>query len=311
MLLGAGSVAGSMTTSTPSLAPFDPFSPAGAMSVASPAPAFNTPPVPTQAQLYRSYCSINGIDVPDVLVNTHPGPVYAQIPMPTLAEKCLDSFYHHFHASHPFVLPKDYLLRIAKEGGIEPLLAAIRWAGSLFIDVGQSRSSLFDEAYRLIHNPQAHRDGFLIQAMMVIIVALDGSCQQEKAAEILGSVETLAIQIGLNTRQFATLNGRSIPVLEESWRRTWWDLFIIDGMIAGVHRATNFLLFDIPADVALPCEEHQYLSGVSSCVSVLPNPTPGPQAQDVHPVCRLLTRGLDYSPAFVPGRLGGPRILGR
>jgi hypothetical protein len=35
-------------------------------------------------------------------------------------------------------------------------------------------------------------------------------------------------------------------------------------MIAGVHRVTTFALFDISADVALPCEEHQYLSGVSN-----------------------------------------------
>lgn len=98
---------------------------------------------------------------------------------------------------------------------------------------------------------------------MLLIIGLDGSGQQEKAREMLADAERIALQISLNTRSFATMHGRGLSVLEESWRRTWWDLFVIDGMIAGTHRATNFLLFDIPADVGLPCEEHQYLGNVS------------------------------------------------
>jgi hypothetical protein len=43
-------------------------------------------------------------------------------------------------------------------------------------------------------------------------------------------------------------------------------------MIAGVHRVTKFLLFDIQADVGLPCEEQQYLSGVSKPIAGLVQP---------------------------------------
>jgi hypothetical protein len=35
-----------------------------------------------------------------------------------------------------------------------------------------------------------------------------------------------------------------------------------------VHRVTNFLLFDIPTDVGLPCDELQYRAGVSSPVCI-------------------------------------------
>ena len=87
---------------------------------------------------------------------------------------------------------------------------------------------------------------------------------QARARELLADCEHLAIEIDLNKRDFATLHGHGNPVLEESWRRTWWDLYVCDGMIAGVHRVTKFLLFDIQADVGLPCEEQQYLTGVSS-----------------------------------------------
>ncbi|KAJ4190533.1 hypothetical protein NW759_016732 [Fusarium solani] len=80
-------------------------------------------------QLCRSYCSANGIGNNQNLALNHAhrnGAVPAQVPVPTPAERCIDSFYHHFHAAHPFILPNQYLLRTAEEGTIEPLLAAIR-----------------------------------------------------------------------------------------------------------------------------------------------------------------------------------------
>jgi hypothetical protein len=102
--------------------------------------------------------------------------------------------------------------------------------------------------------------------MLVLLIGLDGSGNHEKSRGILGKAEALAVQIAINTRPFAALHGRGWPVLEESWRRTWWELFVADGMIAGVHRATTFALFDVPADADLPCEEHEFLSCVGASV---------------------------------------------
>ncbi|KAG6009903.1 hypothetical protein E4U21_001005 [Claviceps maximensis] len=225
-------------------------------------PQFVSSQRPSNVDLYKSYCAVNGVEssggsaFSDALNR-----VSAQIPPLTLEEKCLESFYYHFHAAHPFVLPKPFLMQVSKEPPARPLISAIRWTGSIFLDIGvQARGRLFDEAFELTHHQHRVKDGFLIQALMLLIVGLDGSCQQEKARAILKDVEAMALEIGLHTREFALTHGRGIPVMEESWRRTWWDLYIIDGMIAGVHRATNFLLYDIQAGAALPCEEDQYLA---------------------------------------------------
>lgn len=185
-------------------------------------------------------------------------------PPQTLADRCLDSFYFHFYPGHPAVLPKEHLLRMSNDRNLEHLLAAMRWAGSLYFEVGPARATYFDEAMRLCYAKDVPKDGFLVQAMLIVLIALDGSCQQEKTRDILSDVERIAIEIGLFQRSYATTYGQGVPRLEESWRRTWWDLFIVDGMVAGVHQQTNFLLFDIVADAGLPCEEHQYLSGVSA-----------------------------------------------
>ncbi|KUI55541.1 Activator of stress genes 1 [Cytospora mali] len=209
-------------------------------------------------QLYRTSPFVSSIDD---AVQQH-GPIARVI---SIADKCFDSYYYHYYASHPFVLPKEYLLRHIRESGqkLDHLMAAMRYVGSLYLDVGPVRASYLDEALRLCYAANAPKDGFLVQALLLLIVALDGSCQQDKARDLLTDCERIAVEIGLNTRQFATLHGQGNPVLEESWRRTWWDLYVCDGMIAGVHRITNFLLFDMAADVALPCEEYEYLSGAS------------------------------------------------
>lgn len=185
--------------------------------------------------------------------------------------------YHHYHRSHPFVLPRAHLVRHARETGdkLELLTAAMRYVGSLFLDAGPARASYLEEALRLCHAPTTPKDGFLVQALLLLIVALDGSCEQDRARDLLGEAERVAVEIGLNTRQFAAVHGRGSPVLEESWRRTWWDLYVCDGMIAGVHRATSFLLYDVAADVALPCEEAEYLLGVSGIWPASSLPTPG------------------------------------
>ncbi|KAI9167508.1 hypothetical protein HJFPF1_03636 [Paramyrothecium foliicola] len=182
----------------------------------------------------------------------------------SLSERCIDSFYHHFHASHPFVLPQKSLnlvIQMDGDGAIEPLLAAMRWVGSLYLDLNNLQEGLLDNAQKLVHTPGRLVNGFLLQAMLVLIVGLDGSDQQEKARQLLSEAGTMSVEMGFHTREFASLHGRGSNVMEESWRRTWWELFVVDAMIAGAHRSTNFPLYDISADVALPCEEHQYISG--------------------------------------------------
>lgn len=187
-------------------------------------------------------------------------------PATSIADRCFDSFYHHFHRAHPFVLPRAHLVRRAREAGdgLALLTAAMRYVGALFVDAGPARASYRDEALRLCRAPATPRDGFLVQALLLLAVALDGGGEQDRARDLLGEAERVAVEIGLHTRAFAALHGRGCAVLEESWRRTWWDLYVCDGMVAGVHRVTNFLLYDVAADVALPCEEAEYLSGVST-----------------------------------------------
>ncbi|KAI5460511.1 hypothetical protein BGZ63DRAFT_454775 [Mariannaea sp. PMI_226] len=161
----------------------------------------------------------------------------------------------------------------------------MRWIGSLYITNRPTCLRLFEEAHRLVYSSNIAKDGFLVQAMLLLIIGLDGSRRREKVNKLLADIERISQQIGLNTRSFAALNGRGMAILEESWRRTWWDLYVVDAMIAGVHRTTNFLLYDVPVNVALPCEEDQFLSGH----------IPQPLCLEDMEICELLNAGQEFS----------------
>lgn len=184
------------------------------------------------------------------------------------SDTTIDAFYYYSFPAHPFVPPRNHLLQAESAGDtsstMPALLHAIKWVGSLFINVDpKTRETLFNRAHHLVCNPGAFSDGYLAQAMMLLVIGLDGTGRQEMALQLLGKLEQLALGIGLNKDHFASLHGRGSAIQQESWRRTWWELYVVDAMIAGVHRASGFALFDVETDVKLPCEEHEYLSGVS------------------------------------------------
>ncbi|KAH7147303.1 hypothetical protein DER46DRAFT_703957 [Fusarium sp. MPI-SDFR-AT-0072] len=171
----------------------------------------------------------------------------------------LESFYLNFHAARPFIPPKEPLFVISQGSCLEPLLAAIRWIGSLYVERGTSHN-LFKEAFRLIDgNPP--KNGFLLQAMLLLIIGLHGNYQLKRAAKLMAEARDISIHLKMNTHSFATTNGQGIPILEESWRRTWWELYVVGALTSGVHQTNIFALHNVHTDVGLPCEEHQFLTG--------------------------------------------------
>ena len=51
-------------------------------------------------------------------------------------------------------------------------------------------------------------------------------------------------------------------VLIESWRQTWWGLYVSDASLAANFNAPSFKLWNYKPDVALPCEDVAYSTGV-------------------------------------------------
>ncbi|EHK99003.1 hypothetical protein M7I_5155 [Glarea lozoyensis 74030] len=151
-------------------------------------------------------------------------------------------------------------MELRQKQGLEHLLAAMRYVGSAYVSSANT-VALGLEAERLVYGADCPQDAYRVQAMLILTIGLDGYTYQEKALQILMDAQDLALKLRMNKREFAFLNSNGSQIAEESWRRTWWELYIVDGMIAGVHQKSDFRMKDMPNDVDLPCEEKEYLSG--------------------------------------------------
>lgn len=140
-----------------------------------------------------------------------------------LRERCIEAFYYHFYPAHPFILPRSQLFALRKEINLGHLEAAMRYVGSFYIEKANS-TSLALEAERSIYNADCVKDGFKVQAMLILVIGLDGYTFQEKALQILLDAQDLALELSMNLQEFAQANGEGSAVMEESWRRTWWEV---------------------------------------------------------------------------------------
>lgn len=103
----------------------------------------------------------------------------------------------------------------------------------------------------------------MVQAMLLFALGLDGNNDQKRSIEILIKAQSLAVELGMNQREYAVANGRGSPICEESLRRTWWELYVVSIMVAGFHGRGTFHLRDTITNVPVPCEEKEFASGVS------------------------------------------------
>ena len=199
------------------------------------------------------------LEVGQKLVAFEPKPL---TPGLDLRERCIEAFFYHFYPAHPFTLPRAGHMALRKDTPVGHLEAAMRYVGSFYVTQAP-KVALGLEAEQAVYQADCPKDGFRVQAMLILAIGLDGYTHQEKALQILIDAQALALEIGMNKREYASLYGNGSRSLEESWRRTWWELYVVDGMIAGVHQRSTFPMKDIGADVCLPCEEHEFISGVS------------------------------------------------
>lgn len=176
------------------------------------------------------------------------------------------SYYKNFHVLHPFTLPQHHFVKIC-EGpstssyNFATIVPIMRLIGSLY-DTHAWSTNLQNEIESLI-SKHTSSDPVLVQCRLLYSIALFWNNHAARAKEEMDSATTIALELGMHKKEFADMHGEGDGVLMESWRRTWWMLYIVDAYYAGTLGTMNLKAFHIEATVDLPCEEDEYESGVS------------------------------------------------
>ncbi|KAL4793945.1 hypothetical protein BDV19DRAFT_206962 [Aspergillus venezuelensis] len=182
----------------------------------------------------------------------------------SLYEHFIAEYYASFHAAHPCALPKWALKqRLASdEKGLERLVAVIRYIGSIY-----ARSDLSEalkvEAETAVSNIGGNipATGFDVQAVLLLSIGTYWENEPDRALRFLDKAIALALDLGMQKQEYAYANGNSDPLLEECWRRTWWQVYMTDAHIAGSTSTFPFKTSGLEMSCDLPCDEASYESG--------------------------------------------------
>lgn len=175
----------------------------------------------------------------------------------------LDLYYEFFHAAHPCALPRLHLDENLTKDALHLLVWVICYIGSLFSEsVSDELQKNVEVALMDIRMGSHSVTAFDVQAMLLYSIAVYWCNEAEHGTALLDEAIQLGLGLGMNKKEFAVLHGQKNPVLEESWRRTWWLFYVTDAHIAGSTHTFPFRTSNINITVDLPCEEQDYQSGV-------------------------------------------------
>jgi hypothetical protein len=201
--------------------------------------------------------SIPGLELAKVFDET-PRPALTTAVLPQEASDLIDVYYKSFHPAHPFLIPKKlYTQRPSLLP--ESLRAVLRFVASHYTPYA-NRRSLRNAASSIF---SADDDLFKVQGLLLYAMANSACSENEVAGQSLQLAIQLALRIGLNKSSFS-VPGHDGSALQESCRRTWWFLYIINGIVATISPADQrfaFTLHAVDCDVPLPASCSAYDSG--------------------------------------------------
>ncbi|RMZ23293.1 hypothetical protein D0859_12673 [Hortaea werneckii] len=174
-------------------------------------------------------------------------------------ERLVQLYYSQFAQHHNILVPRA---RFERQNYPPYLKAVVYLIGSQFTPAFKS-IALHTTAHTLLQGPH-DPNLFLVQALLLHAITLHARGDRVNALSQLSRASDMAIHLGLNLRHAAIAYGGQDTLLQECVRRTWWELYVVDGFFAAVHRQTRFRSNAVPLEAALPCEESDYFEGMSS-----------------------------------------------
>lgn len=163
-------------------------------------------------------------------------------------DRLVGLYYRYVHPAHPFLVPHE-LLRQEPDSipanlkhvicfVARPLCESLPWERDEF-------QSLFDEC--------SNSDVFQVQALLLLTIAAYAHCERSQGDKAIRQAIKTAESIGLDSETFGCEHSL---ILRESWRRTWWELYSISGMLRVLNPSTPIV--KAPHNRILPCHEAAY-----------------------------------------------------
>lgn len=171
-----------------------------------------------------------------------------------------DLYYHFFHTAHPIVIPRRIYLQ---DHGILPkhLRQVMRVIGYHFTTTDPE--PYLTQAKEILDS-QIPDNAFKVQSLLILAIASFARFEREGGGSLLTQAVNIAQKISLNDANFGV--GEQ-ALLRESYRRTWWELYTIVGIVSLI--MPFGLKLDIAWNLPLPCHCEEYNNGQTSQTKTL------------------------------------------
>lgn len=168
----------------------------------------------------------------------------------------IDVYYSNFHNSHPILPPLRLLYRYSPPAYLEQV---IKFIGAHFTPAASPETYRQSVVYVVVEQEPSPEK---VQALLLLTIVLHSRNERQEAGSLLGQAMDLAYELGMHRRSFAEIMAEEDPIRQESFRRTWWELFVIEGMLTALGSRPSFTASTVPPEVPLPCEERIYQEGL-------------------------------------------------
>lgn len=190
-------------------------------------------------------------------------PPPAQMPLDTSRNGLINALYTFFFPAHPFLLPRNIMLELlGRRTDLQHLDIALQYVGSFYVVDGDA-FNLRNNVEMTLRTCVGAKDAYYVQAMMLFAMGLHMADQLVDSCTVMYSAIQCALGLGMYRRVYSTDNGGAGTIMEECLRRTWWELFVWDGIFCGVNPGYNLQLANVSQEVALPIDDEDYTNGVS------------------------------------------------
>ncbi|EAT80582.2 hypothetical protein SNOG_12170 [Parastagonospora nodorum SN15] len=179
--------------------------------------------------------------------------------------RLLELYFENFWPSLPIILPVHHLQwRLSNDGhGMETLLLVLQYIGAVYAPwIRLGPGPYKKTAIQALKSPFLAHTPFNVQALLLFAIAeYHSDCKPEGQGQLNLAVK-IALELHMNQQAFAQVYGEGSPVLEESWRRTYYFLAIANQDFAVFSNTPIYTLANVSNTVDLPCDDEHFNSGL-------------------------------------------------
>ncbi|KAJ5267661.1 C6 transcription factor [Penicillium angulare] len=168
-------------------------------------------------------------------------------------DRFLRLFYENFHVAHPILVPSAMYHDRQYPGFLQ---LVVNFVGSHYISASQNQQYKAKVIAELSCSPD--RSPCMVQAWLIYSIAIYACGEWDEAQNAFSNSVEMALELGMNRRDFASSAYSETSIEAESMRRTWWELYITDIFMAAPFKNRTFQCSTMAPEVALPCEESSY-----------------------------------------------------